>query len=70
MQEAVSGLGVDANYSANSSGSLRGSLRVRVPGENEVCTLDLQQAPERLFAVELVSTWRTVLNAAADTKTR
>ena len=62
MQEAIDGLGVDANYTPG-EGSLRGKLAVRNEGKEAV--LDLESVADRLLAIEVASTWKSTTDAVA-----
>ena len=61
MQEAIVGLGLDANYTP--AGTLRGKLAVRNEGKEAV--LDLESVADRLLAIEVASTWKSTMDAAA-----
>lgn len=67
LQESILGLGLDANYTPG-AGSLKGKLSVRIEGEEVV--LDLEEVADRLLSIELASTWRTSLDAAAEKRRR
>jgi hypothetical protein len=67
LQESIVGLGLDANYTPG-PGSLKGSLLVRADGEE--AAFDLGQVADRLLAIEVGSTWRATLDAAAQRDTR
>ena len=62
-QEAIQSLGLDANYTQGPA-SMRGILAARMEGSR--ATFDLQSVSDRLFAIELASTWRAVTDAAAE----
>ena len=71
MQEAIDGLNLDANYTQGPA-ILRGSLSIRTAkaqGE-ALATFDLQKTADRLFAIDLASTWRAVIDSAAEKERR
>ena len=66
LQEALHGLQLDANYTEG-TGTLRGILSVSPEAAQQTATVfDLGKAADRLFAIELASTWRAVADATTE----
>ena len=65
MQEAVADLALDANYTWGSA-SLRGTLTLRATPDAQPVVLDLERVPDRLFAIELASVWKTAADVVED----
>ena len=58
-------LALDANYTWGPS-SLRGTLALRTTPDAQIFVLDLERVPDRLFAIELASIWKTAADVVED----